>query len=110
VTISNSLLAEGPQSTNWQLIGYGLEMGNRSVYTENRLLIRRNTIYSDRPRGSQLVRAEHAGEVLVKDNVLVGLGKQWKNNAFFPDREAVGIGAYPKYVRLNTPSNSTSHD
>ncbi len=104
VTIEDSLLAEGPRSSNWQLIGYGLEVrGDKPPYPDNRLVVRHNTIYSDRAGSSELLGVRWAEQVVVEDNVLVGRMGDWPGNIQYSDREYAGVGPYPQYIDLTTP-------
>lgn len=103
--IEDSLLAEGPRSSNWQLIGYGLEIRDKQKlpYKDNRLIIRHNTIYSDRAGSSELLGARWAEQTTVEDNVLIGTLGDWPNNVLYSDREEAGVGPYPQYIDLTTP-------
>jgi len=105
LTIEDSLLAEGPSSSNWQLVGYGLEIPSdrKPQYADNRMVIRHNTIYSDRAGSSELLGERWAEQTLVENNVLVGKLGDWPNNIQYRDRAAAGVGPYPQYIDLTTP-------
>lgn len=102
LTIEESVLAKGPHSTNSQLIGYGLEIEQYEPSgSDNRITIRHNTIYSDRPGGSKLLQTAYADQVTVTDNILIGVGSDWTDNSYFSNRSSLGLSGYPNYVRLN---------
>jgi len=100
--ISGSILGEGPRSENWDLIGYGLEIGDNSAkHPANEIVVRNNTIYVDRPQSGMLLSAKHAEAIDFVDNVIVGNTQAPDGNTHFDDREAAGVEPYPALTALS---------
>jgi len=97
LVIRNSLLGEGPFSSNWDIIGYGLEVNKAGPpHLINKILITGNTIVSDRFGTARLLNAKHAQKTIVANNVIVGqTNDYWPDNSIFPNREDAGLPAYP---------------
>ncbi len=95
--IRDSLLGEGPFSSNWDIIGYGLEVNSAELpHQTNRILITGNTIVSDRFGTAQLLTAKNAQKIIVANNVIVGKTRDtWPGNSIFTNRESAGLPAYP---------------
>jgi hypothetical protein len=94
--IRGSVLGEGPRSENWDLIGYGLELGDRGLkYGKNSISIKHNTIYVDRPQGANLLNEKHAASIGMADNVIIGHAAATPGNTHFGNREDAGAAAYP---------------
>jgi hypothetical protein len=88
LVVRNSVLEMGPNSSNLDLIGYGLE---GITHTVSWVAITGNTIITDRTRS----RLFHGSiQPTIEGNILVG-GEQWPNNEWFADRAAAGLSAYP---------------
>jgi hypothetical protein len=99
--ITGSVLGEGPRSENWGLIGYGLESRDGALpHPDNRIVLSSNTVYLDRPQGSQLLQQRHAGDILIKRNVVIGEWAELPGNTHFPTRQEAGVGPYPALQRL----------
>ena len=99
--ISDSILGEGPRSENWHVIGYGLEIGDGSlVHSNNRIRITGNTIYLDRPQGTELLYENHAGSNTLYNNVIVGRWQRVPGNTHFESRKTAGVDEYPALTRL----------
>ena len=99
--ISNSVLGEGPRSENWHVIGYGLEIDDgRLVHPDNRIQITGNTIYLDRPQGTELLHENHARSNILSKNIVVGRWQRIPGNTHFKSRKTAGVDEYPTLTRL----------
>ena len=90
LVVRDNVLEMGPNTSNPDLIGYGLE-GIR--HPMNTILVTGNTIIVDRDP-SVLLRARGAETTTVESNKLIG-GVERPGNEWFADRAAAGLGAYP---------------
>ncbi len=88
LVIRDSVLEIGPNSSNSNLIGHGLE---GITHAMNTILIEGNIIITDR---SQSVLYRGSIIPTIEGNTLVG-GKKVPGNTWFADRVAAGLGAYP---------------
>jgi len=97
LVIRDSLLGEGPFSSNWEIIGYGLEVNKAELpYPINKILISGNTLVSDRFGTAQLLNAKNAKKIIVANNVIVGqTSDYWPDNSIFANRENAGLPPYP---------------
>lgn len=100
--IRGTVLGEGPRSENWDIVGYGLEIGdNPPKHTVNRITLRNNTVYADRPQSAQLLNAKHAETIDVSDNIIIGNTDAPRDNTFFGDRSDAGVPPYPALKLLS---------
>jgi len=88
VVIRGSVLEKGAASSNPQLIGFGLEGID---YPRNSLRLDGNTFIIDRAQG-RLIGGDIAAEL--SGNVVVG-GDRIDTAAWYPNRKAAGMAAYP---------------
>lgn len=94
--IRGSVLGKGTRSENPDMIGYGLEIRDRKPpYKDNRVIIRRNTVYADRPQGARLLNALHALSSDVTQNVVIGKTSAPPGNTRIDDRDDAGLAPYP---------------
>lgn len=96
--IANSLLGQGPNSVNGQVIGFGLE---GMLYEYNAINLIDNVLYLERlgsnyllalpKKDSSINLTQHNNMVIGKDN------SQYKDvaNTYFSDRAEVGLPLYP---------------
>ncbi len=94
--VRDNILEMGPNTSNPDLIGYGLEGIGHLV---NTISITGNTIIIDRSP-SVLLRATGATSTIGEGNKLIG-GDPVSGNEWFPDREAAGLGPYPALPQVN---------
>ncbi|KDM93261.1 right-handed parallel beta-helix repeat-containing protein [Photobacterium galatheae] len=101
LVIRNSVLEQGPNSVNRQLIGFGLE-ATYDATKKNRVTLDNNVIVLDRQAGNQLLALPSAGgyKLKVHKNEVVGPAPVDKadyatGNTFFESRSAYGMGAFP---------------
>lgn len=113
--IRNSVLEQGTQSSNFQLIGFGLE-GMKSSYPQS-VTIENNTILAERPRGNVLLGLprDHSrilisitnNDIIAESNIYdMSKHNLMDNNQFFNDRTSYGIRAFPALPEiegLDTP-------
>ncbi|WP_131917665.1 hypothetical protein [Chromatocurvus halotolerans] len=99
--ISGSVLGEGPRSENWDMIGYGLEIRDKTPpHAENVVRLVGNTFYSDRPQGVNLLNAANASDVVARDNVAVGLRNVGELASAYVDRDAAQVPPFPALQAL----------
>lgn len=99
--VRRSVLSEGPRSENWDLVGFGLELREgRLKHGRNEIRLEDNTIYLDRPDGSQLLNAKHVENIRTAGNVIVGSHEDWPGNVVYKDRDAADVPAYPAFPFL----------
>jgi len=103
VAIRNSLLVEGANTVNWQLLSYGVEDG---LLTNNLFRMENNLIITDREGGSELILVgESMPRPIIQKNLVVGLIRHdWPvNNFFFDDRDELKLpppGELPEWKPL----------
>ena len=98
-SIRNSIIQQGPNTSNWDVIAVGLERGRDqgTDHAENELVIEGNTILLDRDSPLQLLHLKDVAAVVLRDNTVVGGGPlEQDGNTWFPDRAAAGLPAYPE--------------
>ncbi|GAB6260897.1 right-handed parallel beta-helix repeat-containing protein [Photobacterium sp. 53610] len=101
LVIRNSVLEQGPNSSNRQLIGFGLE-STYDATKSNRVTLENNVIVLDRQAGSQLLALPSAGgyQQDVRQNDVVGQAPVDKadlmpENTFYESRAKYGVDAFP---------------
>lgn len=93
--IYDSVLQQGPNSVNWNLVGYGLE-GYR--YATNRIDMLGNIILLEREKGNLFLQIkDNRVEPSLETNVFIGKkNDEWAGDNFhFKSREDVGIEKFP---------------
>lgn len=102
VIVRGNVLEKGPNSSNPDVIGIGLERGRDPTldHAVSSTLIEGNTILYDRPDLVRLYRAEDVPPPTVAGNTFVG-GRPHggDGNRWFADRRAAGLPSYPALVR-----------
>ena len=96
LNIENSVLEQGPFSSNHDLIGYGLESGKE--HDINSVVITGNTIIMERLNTNQLLHLGIVPDSLtVSNNEVINADRtdQYNNNQYFTDRKDAGLQAYP---------------
>jgi hypothetical protein len=99
LVVSNSLLGQGPNSVNGQMIGYGLENISHELNTINLI---DNVIYLERLGTNYLLalpKEDHAITLLQGKNIIIGTdNSKYSNiqNTYFRDRAELGLPLYPK--------------
>ena len=92
--ITDSILQEGPNSENFQLIGIGLEQLKHSA---SRVVLERNLVIVDRENSAQLLKTvNNTVKTEIRSNVFIGpLLSDAPDNIRFDDREDAGIVQAP---------------
>jgi len=90
--IRRNVLEEGPNSSNQDVIGVGLEPAN---IHQGRTTIEENIIILERRGTNVLLNELHVPASIVRRNKVIGGTRTAGDNAWFPDRKSAGIGAYP---------------
>lgn len=92
--ITDSILQEGPNSQNFQLIGFGLE---QLKHPSSQLVLQRNLVIIDRDSAAQLVKTvNNSVQTEINSNVFVGpLLQDAPDNISFADRSDAGIAPAP---------------
>ena len=98
VTIQNNVIQQGPNTSNSDVIGIGLERGrdNGTDHTENEVVVRGNTILLDRNLPLDVLNVRDVEDLVFSGNKVVGgspLGQG--DNTWFFDRRAAGFPDYP---------------
>ncbi len=115
LSVRNSVLQQGPDSSNFQLIGFGLE-GMKSGVPQS-VIIENNTILAEQPRGNVLLGLpgdDSSISVSITNNDIIAerfIYDKYKhnltdNNQFFTDRLSYGLGPFPELPEiegLDTP-------
>jgi len=90
--IRRNVLEEGPNSSNQDVIGVGLETAN---IHPGRTTIEDNVIIMERRGMNVLLNERHVPASIVRRNKVIGGTRTAGDNTWFPDRKSAGIGAYP---------------
>lgn len=88
--IRNTILEKGVNSSNWDVIGFGLE---GIKYSENSLLIENCTVIGDH-QGMDLVNGK-VDTRIVNSRLIGGDKVEVPGLTWFPDRKAAGLDPYP---------------
>lgn len=93
--IENSILQQGQNSANGQLIGFGLE---GVKYGNNLLIMKNNLILMERSSGNTLLKkANQIKNIMIKNNIIVGHGKtRYPDNTYYPSRRSANLPPYPQ--------------
>jgi hypothetical protein len=96
--IKNSILQQGNNSSNSQLIAFGLE--KRPInYSINRIEITDNLFLLDREKANVIIAHKNAGEVLIENNTMIGdylyPNEFSKRNPWYISREKAKLLPYP---------------
>lgn len=70
--VRDSILQQGSNSSNSQLIAYGLEKNVKQEFEINKIVIKDNLIFFDRRQANVLVRSRLDDERIVSGNIFVG--------------------------------------
>lgn len=92
--ITDSIMQEGPNSQNLQLIGFGLEQLQQDT---NKVILERNLVIADHNGASHLLKTvNNQVETDITNNVFIGpLVQSAAANIVFEDRAEAGIVAAP---------------
>jgi hypothetical protein len=96
LTIRDSVLEQGPNSVNWNLIGYGHE---GMKYSENSVTLVGNIFLLEREKGNMVLDMKNNKATLhASQNAFIGRISKAdfdKTNFYFDDRKSAGLDAYP---------------
>jgi len=96
--IQDSILQQGNNSSNSQLISYGLEKVKNN-FEVNRIVIRNNLLLLDREKANVIIMHKQANTVEIYDNTIVGdflyPNEFSKKNPWYISREDARLKAYP---------------
>jgi len=96
--IRNSILQQGNNSSNSQLIAYGLE-GGKSQFKVNRIEITDNLFLLDRKKANVIIAQKRADLVEIYDNTIIGdflyTDSFSKKNSWYISRENAKLNPYP---------------
>ena len=107
LSVYNSILHQGPNSSNQDLIGFGLENKNR--HETNRIEVVGNFIIMERDGSNRLVNAlPGLAELSIRENIIIskkdpGIGV---SNLVYKSREEAGLGPYPALPSLTNLTNA----
>lgn len=95
--IVDSVLQQGQFTSNWNLIGYGLE---GITHQTNSITIQRNIFILDRPGGSQIMHIQgKPAPYLFSQNTIIGSFHDAmldSSNLLYSSRPQAGLGDYPQ--------------
>lgn len=96
--IQDSILQQGNNSSNSQLISYGLEKVKNN-FDVNRIIIKNNLLLLDREKANVIIMHKQAKTVEIYDNTIVGdflyPNEFSKKNPWYISREDARLKAYP---------------
>lgn len=72
LVVKSSILQQGNNSSNSQLIAYGLESNVEKTFPTNRIVLKNNLIFFDRRQASVLLRGRLDDERRITGNIFVG--------------------------------------
>ncbi len=113
--VRNSVLEQGVNSSNLELIGFGLE-GMKSGHPQS-VTLENNTILAEQPRGNVLLGLPSDdsnisisiinNDIIAESNIYdISEHNLIDNNKFFTDRASYGLGSFPELPEiegLDTP-------
>jgi len=96
--IKDSILQQGNNSSNSQLIAYGLE-NRKNKFTVNRIEISNNLFLLDREKANVIISQKQADNIEIYDNTIIGdflySDALEKRNAWYLSRENAKLNPYP---------------
>jgi hypothetical protein len=96
--IKNSILQQGNNSSNSQLIAYGLE-NRKNKFSVNRIEISNNLFLLDRNKANVIISQKQAESIEIYDNTIIGdflySDGLKKRNAWYLSRENAKLNPYP---------------
>jgi len=102
--IKNSILEQGDNSSNSQLIAYGLEH-KQVKFPINRIEITDNLFLLDRKKANVIIAYKHADQVAIHDNTMVGdflyPDEFSKHNPWYLSREKAKLKPYPYLPKVS---------
>jgi hypothetical protein len=97
--IKNSILQQGSNTSNSQLLAYGLETNITSEFEINRVELINNIILFDNNKSNLLISYRLVDEMINKDNIFIGYFSLYlkfiKNNMWYTSRKRAHIPPYP---------------
>jgi hypothetical protein len=106
--IRNSILQQGNNSSNSQLLAYGLERKVDKIFEVNRIELTDNLIFFDRKKANVLIAHRLADELLIKNNTFIGDFNNTEDfinqNQWYISREKAGLQKYPFIPTLDQRS------
>lgn len=100
--VKNCVLQQGNKTSNWNLIGYGLE---GLKYKNNTISIKNNLFILDRKNGNKVLHTKgKIKSIAVEKNVLIGKISDNKfddSNLFYKDRSDAGVEPFPSLPERN---------
>jgi hypothetical protein len=97
--VANSLLAQGPNSVNGQMIGYGLE---GITHQQNTISLIDNVVYLERLGSNYLLalsKVDSSITLIQHNNLVIGKDRSKyidTTNTYFSDRAELGLPLYPR--------------
>ena len=99
ISIRSSVIQQGPNTSNPDIIGVGLERGRDqgTDHAENELVVEGNMIIQDRGLPLEILHSKDLDSIVFRSNTVVGgTPLEQDGNTWFPDRPAAGLPAYPE--------------
>lgn len=105
LTVTNSILQQGNNSSNSQLIAYGLEKKVKRQFELNKITIKNNLVFFDRKQANVLLKSRLDDERIISGNVFVGdvnnPNSFMPGNLWYLSRDKAGVQALPYLPSLN---------
>lgn len=99
LVVTNSILQQGNNSSNSQLIAYGLEKKVKKQFKINKITIKNNLVFFDRRQANVFVKSRLDDERIVSGNVFVGdmnnPNEFITGNLWYLSRGKAGVEAFP---------------
>lgn len=102
--VRDSLLQQGDNSSNSQLIAYGLEKNVTKQFVRNRIELTNNLIFFDRSKANVLISKRFDDEFINKGNMFIGDFNHAKDliehNTWYMSRTDANVQPYPYLPKL----------
>ncbi|APD90573.1 hypothetical protein BM524_12635 [Alteromonas mediterranea] len=103
--VRDSILQQGSNSSNSQLIAYGLEKQIEQEFEINKIVIKDNLIFFDRRQANVLVQSRLEHERIVSGNIFVGdfnnPNEFIEGNLWYMSREKARVASAPYLPEIN---------
>ena len=105
LVVTNSILQQGNNSSNSQLIAYGLEKKVNKQFEVNKITIKNNLVFFDRKQANVFVESRLDDERIISGNVFIGDVNNpngfMAGNLWYLSRDKAGVQPFPYLPTLN---------
>jgi len=103
--VKHSILQQGKNSSNSQVIAYGLETKVKKVFAKNSIDITNNLFLLDREKANVIISYKQADEVIIDSNTMVGdflyPNEFSKRNPWYISRKKAKLQPYPYLPKIS---------